>query len=127
MGVYGWLKWKNETSPDETSVKRMPLRTFLISALTTSALSLLAGAFLDRFSDSTVPYLDASLAAAGLIITLLMAQRFVVNWLAWIVVDLVSAALYFYRELHITAVVYLFFTAMAVYGYFHWKRELRAE
>ena len=127
MGVYGWLKWKNETSPDETSVKRMPLRTFLISALTTSALSLLAGAFLDRFSDSTVPYLDASLAAAGLVITLLMAQRFVENWLAWIVVDLVSATLYFYRELHITAVVYLFFTAMAVYGYFHWKRELRAE
>jgi nicotinamide mononucleotide transporter len=55
-----------------------------------------------------------------------MAKRFVENWLAWIVVDLVSAALYFDRGLHITAVVYLFFTAMAMYGFFHWKRELRA-
>jgi nicotinamide mononucleotide transporter len=73
-----------------------------------------------------VPYLDASLAAAGLVITLLMAKRFVENWLAWIVVDLASAALYFDRGLHITAVVYLFFTATAVYGFFHWKRELRA-
>jgi nicotinamide mononucleotide transporter len=125
MGVYGWLKWKNETTESQTAVKRIPLKTILSSVLITAALSFVAGAFLDRFSDSIVPYLDASLAAAGLVITLLMAKRFVENWLAWIVVDLVSAALYFDRELHITAVVYLFFTAMAIYGFFHWKRELR--
>lgn len=125
MGIYGWLKWKNETTETEISVKHIPLKTIVSSAFITVALSFVAGGFLDRFSDSTVPYLDASLAAAGLVITLLMAQRFVENWLAWIVVDLVSASLYFYRELHITAVVYLFFTAMAVYGYLHWKRELR--
>ena len=126
MGVYGWLKWKNETTESQTAVKHIPLKTIVSSAFITVTLSIVAGAFLNRFSDSTVPYLDASLAAAGLVITLLMAKRFVENWLAWIVVDLVSAALYFYRELHITAVVYLFFTTMAVYGYFHWKRELRA-
>jgi nicotinamide mononucleotide transporter len=54
----------------------------------------------------------------------LMAKRKLENWVLWIIGDLVSIPLYFYRGYTFTSMQYAIFTIIAVYGYIEWKKNL---
>jgi nicotinamide mononucleotide transporter len=53
-----------------------------------------------------------------------MARRKVENWIFWIVGDLISIPLYFYKGLTLTSLQYLIFTVIAIFGYLAWKKIL---
>jgi len=52
----------------------------------------------------------------------LMAKRKIENWIFWIVGDVISIPLYFYKGLSLTSFQFLLFTALAVWGYRSWKK-----
>lgn len=124
MGIYGWMKWNRERSEDLRKARHIGKAKAFQTLVWIVALTIPIGFFLDQYSDSPAPWIDAGLAAAGLLITLLMAERFVENWIAWVVVDLISAALYYDRNLMITAGLYVLFSLFAGYGYVRWRKEL---
>ena len=64
-----------------------------------------------------MPYADAAIAWASVLTTWLVARKLIENWLYWIAIDLVAAALYWSQGLHATAVLYLLYAALAVRGY----------
>ena len=47
----------------------------------------------------------------------LMARRKIEHWLFWIVGDIISIPLYFYKGLTLTSLQYVIFTLIAIYGY----------
>ena len=53
-----------------------------------------------------------------------MAKRKVENWLYWIVGDIISVPLYFYKGFTFTSLQYLIFTIIAIFGYSAWKKSL---
>src|SRR5690606_1004806 len=57
----------------------------------------------------------------------LIANRKVENWIFWIVGDLISIPLYFYKGFTFTSLQYLGFTIIAIYGYISWKNLLNKE
>jgi nicotinamide mononucleotide transporter len=125
FGIYGWWSWnKTNNSKKLGVVKQLGSRMLILSFLSWILASILCGWFLDNYSKSEVPYLDSILAVGGLLTTYLLAKKYLQNWLFWIAIDLVSATLFFQRELYATSVLYIAFTAMAIHGYFHWKKEL---
>lgn len=57
----------------------------------------------------------------------LMARKKLENWIAWIICDLISIPLYFYKGLVLTSVQFLLFTGLACAGYLAWKKSLERE
>jgi nicotinamide mononucleotide transporter len=79
--------------------------------------------FLDRYTDSDVPYIDGFLTAGSLLGTLLLSRKKVENWIVWIVVDILYVGLYVYKGLHMTAILYGLFVVLAAIGLVTWYRE----
>jgi nicotinamide mononucleotide transporter len=52
----------------------------------------------------------------------MLARKYIEQWGVWIVVDVVCAGLYIYKELYFTAALYAFYALIAVFGYRKWKQ-----
>jgi|SRR5690554_1707068 len=127
MSIYGWFVWLRPTDAGET----LPV-TWLNKNGIISSLLLFIGSFivlvfvLIQFTDSNVPYWDSFTTASAFVGMYLMAKKKVENWIAWIITDLVSVPLYFYKGLILTSFQFLFFTVLAVLGLIAWIKSAKA-
>ncbi len=80
------------------------------------------GLFLKNYTDTDVPWWDAFPTAGSLIGQWLLGRKYVENWAAWVVVNVVSVALFAYKGLWLTVVLYLVFIAMSFIGWRAWQR-----
>lgn len=122
MGFYGLITW-NRSDNEQFIVRLIPVSSFLLSLLVWLILLLAGGYFLQKYSDTDVPYSDATLAASGLVLTWQMAQRYLECWSGWIIVNLLSSAVFFYKQLVPTALLYIVLAALAAYGHYSWKKS----
>jgi nicotinamide mononucleotide transporter len=126
MSIYGWYIWSRPTQGGET----LPVTWLNIQGIAGSVL-LFFGSYailafiLLRFTDSNVPYIDSFTTASAFVGMYLMAKKKVENWIAWIITDLVSVPLYFYKGLILTSFQFLFFTILAVLGLIAWIKSAR--
>ncbi|WP_201526587.1 nicotinamide riboside transporter PnuC [Psychrobacter frigidicola] len=74
-----------------------------------------------------VDYTDMLTTALFLIAMWLMASRKIEHWLLWIVADVISVPLYFYKGLTFTALQYIVFTLIAIWAYYEWQRRYRIQ
>lgn len=70
------------------------------------------------------PWLDSFTTALSIVGMWMLARKYVEQWWAWIVVDIVSAGLYVYKDLNFTAGLYALYTIIAIFGYLKWKRMM---
>ena len=125
MSVYGWYYWTNtDGNKDQVPVTINSLRENFYSV------GILGGSFgilvfvLINFTDSDVPFWDATTTAFAILGMWLMARKKLENWIAWIITDLISIPLYFHKGLVLTSFQFLIFTVLATMGYFAWKKSL---
>lgn len=82
-------------------------------------------AVLIRFTDSTVPLADSFTTALSVVAMWMLAKKYVEQWLVWIVIDIVSAALYVYKDLPFTASLYALYAVIAWFGYRKWLKLIK--
>jgi nicotinamide mononucleotide transporter len=82
----------------------------------------LIGLFLQRYTDTDVPFWDAFPTAGSLVGQWLLGRKHIENWPAWIAVNVVGVALFAYKGLWLTVLLYALFTVMAAYGWRAWQR-----
>ncbi len=124
--IYGWWMWKfGGASHDGVRVTHTPVRLYPIFALIFLVATLSWGFLLGKFTDGTLTYADSALTIASLIAQWMMARKYLENWIIWIVADVCYVAMYFYKDLHLTAILYFVFLILAVMGYVQWKRDLK--
>lgn len=68
-------------------------------------------------------WLDVFTTAIFLVGMWLMAKRKIENWIFWIIGDIICIPMMIEKGLGITSLQYLVFTAMAIMGYFEWKKN----
>jgi len=78
----------------------------------------------DKWNNWTA-YVDTVTTAIFFVGMWLMARKKIENWIYWIIGDIISVPLYFYKGLTLTSLQYLLFTIIAIYGYLAWKKNLR--
>ncbi len=126
MGIYGWLHWARIDNSKENSqlpVLRLSTREILIAFGVTFVLFIVIAQFLIYFTDSTIPWIDAFTTSLSFTATWMLARKILEHWIVWVVVNMVSIGLYFYRELYATIILFAVLTVMAVIGYYKWKRQ----
>jgi len=128
VAVWGWWQWLRGRQSDGSllRVRRLALR-HRGAALAVFVLGWIAtGLFLQHQTDSDVPWLDALPTTGSLVGQWLLGRKYVENWPVWIAVNLASVALFAYKGLWLTVLLYAVFIPMSVAGWRAWSRKARA-
>ena len=126
LALWGWWQWLRGTGADGRAlrVRRLGPQGLLIAA----AITLLAwpalGLFLAHRTDSPVPYFDAFPTVASLTGQWLLGRKYQENWAVWIIVNIVSVALFAYKGYWLTVVLYAIFIPLSVMGWRAWGKQL---
>jgi nicotinamide mononucleotide transporter len=129
MAVVGWYQWrfKKEVSESKKKIKQLPVLKHLINILLSSIATIITGYLLSKYTQAALPYVDAFTTIFSLYATWMVTEKFLENWLYWIVIDIVSFFLYTSRELYLTGLLYIVFTLLAIFGYLKWKKSYKAQ
>ena len=125
-GLYGfgfWLFGKKREGK-KVAISHTPRTTKNMCWLALMVLWMVLGTFLDKSTDSNVPYIDGFTTAASIIGLWMLSRKFIEQWWVWFVVDSISVGLYIYKGVYGRALLYSIYTAMAIYGFFVWKRRM---
>lgn len=126
MSIYGWYLWTRPTDEGSSLPISWLNRKGIIHSILLFLFSYALLSFtLVQFTDSDVPYFDSFTTASAFVGMFLMANKKVENWIAWIITDLVSVPLYFYKGLILTSFQFLLFTILAIMGLITWIKSAR--
>lgn len=126
--VYGWIVWRYGGSKQKGEKQELPItHTPLNRYLPLAAVFLVAFVgiawILIEFTDSNVPWLDSFTTALSIVGMWMLARKYVEQWWAWFVVDVVCCGLYIYKELYFTSALYGFYSIIAIFGYLKWQHD----
>ena len=126
MSIYGWYVWTQKSNDQATPIsrtntkeKRISFVIFIITLVFVYVVYQSAGKW-----TTWTAYVDTVTTAIFFVGMWLMARRKIENWIFWIVGDIISVPLYFYKGLTFTSFQYLIFTVIAIYGFSAWKHIL---
>lgn len=130
MSVYGWIMWTIKIGDKkERPVSFMNRNNYWLSVLIFFG-SLLIILFLLKYFNgddeaywaTNIPYIDTFTTAIFVLGMWLMALKKVENWIFWIIGDVISVPLYFYKSLVFTSLQFFVFLILAVLGYIEWRK-----
>ena len=128
MSIYGWYVWTRKVDETHftpiTNTTRKENWQSLFIFLATLLFVFLVYEWFDKW-DNWTAYIDTLTTAIFFVGMWQMAQRKIENWIFWIIGDIISVPLYFYKGLTFTAIQYFVFTIIAIYGYKAWQKNLR--
>ena len=125
-GLYVWLSGNNNSDKKTIPISKIKnFKSWIIIVLISALSFIIIGYILKNFTDSNVPWWDSFTTSLSFVATWMLARKKIENWLVWIVVDATSVALYIYKQLYPTTILFIVLTLLAIVGYLQWKRELR--
>ena len=127
MSVYGWYVWTRKVDDTHfipiTRTSKKEKQWSVLLFVGTIIFVCLIYLFFDKFNNWTA-YVDTFTTAIFFVGMWLMAKKKIENWVYWIIGDIISVPLYWYKGLIFTSLQYFLFTIIAVYGYLAWKKSL---
>ena len=120
--LYGWWHWWRGVREDgEVRVVPLSIRGWLAGLASGAVGAALLGWLMVRVG-AALPHLDAALTSYSLVASWWQARKHTANWWLWIVVNVVYIGEYLYKDLWVTAVLYLLLVILAVMGLVDWRR-----
>jgi nicotinamide mononucleotide transporter len=127
MSVYGWYIWTRKVDDSHVtpiSVTTSKEKKISIAIFFTTLLFVyIVYNIFDKWT-SWVAYADTITTAIFFVGMWLMARRKIENWIFWIIGDIISVPLYFYKGFTFTSFQYLGFTVIAIFGYLAWRKSI---
>ncbi|TPG42468.1 nicotinamide riboside transporter PnuC [Sphingomonas koreensis] len=127
VNLYGWWQWR------AAARRAGDIRIEVMSGAARIgwAIGCFVGVFawgwlMHRFTEASYPWWDAGVAIVSIAAQIMLARRWLENWLLWIAVDAVSIGLYAAKGLWLTMVLYGVFLVLAMWGWRDWRRARRA-
>ncbi len=127
--VWGWWQWLrgHRTNSDAPlRIARLDRSGKILTFGAWAALWVVCALLLRNITDSDVPVADAFVTAGSIVGTVLLGRKFIENWPLWLVVNAASVALFAYKGLQLTVVLYVIFFLLAIWGWVGWTRRLKA-
>lgn len=130
--IYGYAVWKFGGGSKDDGSSELPIthirRSQLLPAATGFAVAWAVIYWvLVTFTDSNVPVTDSFINALSFVALWALAHKYVEQWLIWIVIDIISCALYAYKGIPFKGALYGLYVIIAVMGYMKWKRMMTVD
>lgn len=126
MSIYGWYIWTRKVNNIVTPISKVSSPEKITSLIIFFfSLSFVYGIYnyFDKWGSYT-SYIDNFTTAIFFVAMWLMANRKIESWVFWIIGNIISIPLYFYKGLTFTSIQYIIFTVIAISGYYTWKKIL---
>jgi nicotinamide mononucleotide transporter len=121
LAAYGWWAWLRGGAAHTTlRVSRTTASQWVVLAAVGVAGTVGLTVLLDSATDSTVPLPDAVTTVLSLLATWGQARKKLESWWLWIAADVIYVPLYAYKDLWLTAALYVGFLALCVLGLRNW-------
>ncbi|MGM1061185.1 nicotinamide riboside transporter PnuC [Saccharothrix sp. Mg75] len=128
LALYGWWAWlRGGAERTALPVSRTTRAQWWWLAAAGVAATLVLVWVLSSFTTSNVPWADSVTTALSLLATWGQTRKKVECWWLWIAADVVYVPLYAYKDLWLTAVLYVGFLALCVLGLRNWTKAVRAD
>jgi len=122
--TYGWFRWvhrKKYKKPLQISKTKLSTLMYipLVGGVATAAL----GTFLYRYSTADLPYWDSLHTVLALCAHWMLVRKKLESWILWVLADILYAVVVYYKELYLFSGLYVFYTVLAINGYFTWRKS----
>jgi nicotinamide mononucleotide transporter len=127
MSVYGWYIWTQKVDGVAvTPITRTTRKEHLLSVVIfiTSAIFVYVVYIIFDKIEHWTSYVDMITTGIFFVGMWLMARRKIENWIYWIIGDIITVPLYFYKGLTFSSILYFALTIIAIFGYLAWKKNL---
>ncbi len=127
MAGYGWYTWKygSGKADGESQIISGSLLFHVLAVLGILSLTAGVGTLMGEYSDAQMPYIDAFTTVGALVTTWMVTKKYLENWIYWFFIDAVAIYMYWTKGLYLTAILFLFYTGMVVYGFVEWRSHFR--
>jgi len=130
IGFYGWYNWSRQIKGDLSS-GRLAIRkasvSVLVSCITVIILFAIPVYFLlKKYTETDIAWLDALLSSGGMVATWMLTQKYIEQWIFWIIIDVLTCSLMIYKGLFPSSILFLAYALLALKGFITWKKELAA-
>ena len=124
MTVYGFIAWmRHKQKTSDLPIRHMPRKTALVWVGLGLVFWLAIYLILSNFTNSRVPIADAFTTAFSIVGIWALARKYLEQWFVWIIVDIVTCCLYFYKDIPFKASLYGLYVIIAILGYREWRRH----
>lgn len=127
MSFYGLYCWKFAKGKNNENAIVFHFISFRLAV----KLGIIAGliffaiyGILTFFPESEVPIPDALVASLSIVATWMTARKIVECWYPWIFVNFFAVGLYAYQGLYPTAVLYVFYGFLSIFGLINWRKSV---
>ena len=120
MAIYGFYSWKKNNS--QLQISTWPIKKHLFIIFLGTILTFFLGFIFSNFTDAEMPLVDSFTSVFSVFATYMVVKKILSNWLYFIIIDIISTYLYFSRDLHLTSLLFLLYTFIAVAGFIKWNR-----
>jgi len=120
----GWSQWIRGNDGRELKVQRSTPSYIAVRIGLAILVAGVYGSLLYKFTDAFAPYIDSLVLTFSVLAQLLMMQRRIENWSAWLAVNSIAIPLYISRELYLTAFFYGIYLFNVLYGLSNWRKSL---
>jgi nicotinamide mononucleotide transporter len=125
LGLYGWWHWlRGGADHGPLVVRRTTRNEWLGQAVAGVVITAALCYWLAGHTDSTTELPDALTTALSLLATYGQTRKLLESWWLWIAADLIYIPLYGYKDLWLTALLYIMFLGLCVAGLRAWRRAM---
>ena len=126
VAFWGWFQWLRGHRGDGSAllVARLSRHGLLTTVLAGALLWPITGLFLKIYTDTDVPWWDAFPTAISPVGQFLLGRKYIENWAAWNIGNLVSVALVMHKWLGLTGADVDETGAVGTAGWRAWQRRL---
>jgi len=124
---YGWYFWLSKKVEKTRPITMLSGKGWAVVIIGILVWSLILGWFMANYTNSTVPYADGFCTSVSFAAQLLLTRKILQNWLLWVFVDICYVPLFLYKQLNLSAVLYLVLVVIAYMGYLDWKKTYREQ
>ena len=125
MSVIGWIMWSRKKEGSEIlHITKSNKKEWIQSIIFFIICWIILFVVLKNFTDSTVPQADAFTSAAAFTGMWLMNKKKVENWIWWIITNIASIPLNYYKGLAFTSFQYIVLLVLAIAGLKEWTKKV---
>ncbi len=126
MAIYGWFQWRKAQGEQKTlPVSTWPPHYHLAAIAFIGIATFISGTLLAD-TDQRLGYVDSFTTWGAVVTTFMVARKILENWIYWLVIDSVSIYLYLDRELYFTAILFMAYIVIILFGFRAWWLDYRS-
>jgi nicotinamide mononucleotide transporter len=125
MAIAGWLQWQYGGSEHQgLEIKTLKVWHHAVIIILILLLAWLNGWVMQTYTAAVWPYIDSFTTWASVLTTFMVIYKILENWLYWFVIDGISIYLYIDRGLYLTALLFLAYVVIVIFGFINWRRVM---